>query len=299
MPFKKIGLILVIVLLFSLSFIQKTQAGFGISPPYVINHYLSRGSSYEQKIVLSRSDPNEDLKAEVTIEAPEIEKWLSIKPAKEFILPKGEQQVPMFVVVNVPKDAQYKDYKGIIRVRTTPLTEPTGGQVRIVLGARIDVDLTVSKEVFIDFKVRGLNIPEVLLKDWPLSLFSKIKVLAKIENLGNVSGSPTKVGLEIFDLNEKNLLYSGETKNLEKIEPFKIKEITANFPVKVGPGQYWAKIKIFKGEEIKYQDKLILTIKKIPFAPIDYFVIICLSLVVILILVILFLIAKKKQLFKK
>jgi len=289
---------LFIALIVGLVFLLQSNivlAGFGISPPYVLNHYLSPGSSYEQKIVLSRSDPDEDLKAEITIEAPEIEKWITIKPAKEFILPKGEKEVPMFVVVNVPKDAQYKDYKGVIRIRTTPLTKPSGGQVRIVLGARIDVDLTVSKEVFIDFKVRGVNIPEVLLKDWPLSLFNKIKVLVKIENLGNVSGAPTKVSLEIFDLTEKNLFYSGETKNLEKVEPFKVKEITAGFPVKVGPGQYWAKVKIFKGDEIKYQDKLILTIKKVPFTPTDYFILILIPLAIIIVLTTVFLIIKRKK----
>jgi hypothetical protein len=270
-------------------------AGFGISPPYVNNQYLSRGSSYEQKIVLSRSEPNEDLKAEVTIEAPEIEKWISIKPAKEFILPKGEQQVPMFVVVTVPKDAQYKNYKGIIRVRTTPLTEPTGGQVRIVLGARIDVDLTVTKETVIDFKVRGLNLPEVLLKKWPLSLFNRIKVLAKIENLGNVLGAPTKVYLEILDLNEKDILYSGETKKLEKVEPFKVKEISASFPVRVKPGQYWARVKIFKADEIKYQNKLILTIKEAPLTTTDYLMIVSAPVVMIIILIALFFIFKKKK----
>ena len=292
--FAKVFIALIVGLVFLLQS-NIVLAGFGISPPYVLNHYLSRGSSYEQKIVLSRSEPNEDLKAEITIEAPEIEKWISIKPAKEFILPKGEQQVPMFVVVDVPKDAQYKDYKGIIRVRTTPLTQPTGGQVRIVLGARIDVDLTVSKEVFIDFKVRGLNIPEVLLKDWPLSLFNKIKVLAKIENLGNVLGAPSKIALEIFDLTEKNLLYSGETKKLEKVEPFKVKEITASFPIKVNPGQYWAKVKIFKGDEIKYQDKLILTIKKVPLTPTDYFILILILLAIIIVLTTVFLMIKRKK----
>jgi len=295
MSFKKTPLLLVIILLLSLGLSQVAEAGFGISPPYVINHYLSRGSSYEQKIVLSRSTPDEDLKAEITIEAPEIEKWLTIKPGKEFILPKGEQQVPMFVLVNVPKSVEYKNYKGIIRVRTSPLTEPTGGQVRIVLGARIDVDLTVTKEVFIDFKVRGLSIPEVLLKSWPLSLFNKIKVLAKIENLGNVKGAPTKISLEIFDLAEKNLLYSGETKKLEKIESFKIKEIMANFPVRVNPGQYWAKVKIFKADEIKYQDKLILNIKKVPLTTADYLIIISIPLAVIIILIVVLLVIKRKK----
>ncbi|HXK32290.1 MAG TPA: hypothetical protein VJ378_02380 [Candidatus Paceibacterota bacterium] len=276
-----LGIFLIVLFTFNAS---NVLAGFGISPPYVLNDKLTRGSSYEQKIILSRGDPNEDLKAEITIDAPEIENWITIEPGKEFILPKGEQQVPMIVKVNVPKDAEYKNYKGVIRVRTSSLVAPGEGQVSIAIGARIDVDLSVNKEVFIDFKVRAINILPVEIKSWPLSLFNNIKVLIKIENLGNVKGSPTKVQLDLYDINEKGILESKEDKSLEDVNPFETKEISAEFPTKITEGQYWVKVKIFNGSDIKREEKIIITATKVPFSVKDWLIVIGSGILILVIL---------------
>ena len=62
-------------------FLQATavSAGFGISPPYVRSDKLTPGTHYEQQITLLRSAADEDLEATVTINAPEISDWISIK----------------------------------------------------------------------------------------------------------------------------------------------------------------------------------------------------------------------------
>lgn len=259
-------------------------AGFGISPPHVINDKLTQGSYYEQKIVLSRGQPDEDLKTEITIDAPEIEDWISVEPASGFILPQGEQQVEMIVKVNVPKDAEYKNYKGIIRVKTSSLEEPGAGQVSVALGARVDIDLTVSKEVYINFKVRAIKILPIELKPWPLSWFNKIKVLIKVENLGNIKGSPTKVQLDVYDVNNEELLELKDDTSLEKIEPFETKEISANFSTKLNPGQYWSRVKVFKADEIKREEKIMLTVAKISLSVKDWLVIIASGLLILIIL---------------
>ena len=238
------------------------QAGFGISPPLVKSDRLIPGSHYEQKILLLRSEPNEDLKAKITIDAPEIEKWISIEPGKEIILPKGELRVPMFVKVDVPQNAEFKNYKGYIRVRTSSAEAEGKGGVAIALGARIDIDLTVVKEEIFDFLVRRTSIPnlEKGLKFWKFHFPAKIKVLILIENKGNAKIAPSKVTLDIYDLSRKDLLQSSEDKTLKKIKPFETKEILAEFPTKLDVGQYYAEIKIFKGEEILEKGQTIFTI---------------------------------------
>jgi hypothetical protein len=217
--------VLFLAIFITLFWATTAGAGFGISPPYVINDRLYPGAHYEQKIVLSRGDPNEDLKAEITIDAPEIENWFSFVPGKEFLLPKGQQQVAMTVSVDVPKDAKYKNYKGYIYVKTAPVEEEKKAGVAILLGARIDVDLTVTELKIIDFKIRDLRIPnsEEGFYWWKIKLPGKIKFLMNVENIGNTEAAPDKVEIEIYDLSWNNLLYKGEDKSLKKIKPFEKK----------------------------------------------------------------------------
>ncbi len=54
------------------------HASFGITPPYVRNTSLTRNSTYEQQILLVRGNPNEPLKAEIVVDAPEIASWIEV-----------------------------------------------------------------------------------------------------------------------------------------------------------------------------------------------------------------------------
>jgi len=67
-------------------------AGFGITPPYVVNSNLTRGSHFEKEILLTRGDPVEDLRIEVSIDVPGANDWISIAQGNSFIMPKGEQK---------------------------------------------------------------------------------------------------------------------------------------------------------------------------------------------------------------
>jgi len=262
MSFKGVFLFLAVVLVLILAWGNSVQAGFGISPPAVKSDRLVPGSYYEQKILLLRSEANEDLKAEVAIDAPEIEKWITLDPGKEFILPKGELRVPLFVKINVPKDAEFKNYKGYLRIRTSAVEAEGKGGVAIALGVRADIDLTVVKEEIFDFLVRNISIPnlEEGLKFWKFYFPPKIKVVMLIENKGNMKIAPSKVTIDVYDLTRKKLLQSAEDKTLKKIEPFKTEEILAEFSTKLGVGQYYAEIKIFKREEISKEGATIFTI---------------------------------------
>jgi hypothetical protein len=259
---KKISQILVIVSLLFLTLAQVTEAGFGISPPYVQNNNLTRNSYYEQKIYLGRADAADELKIEVTINVPGANKWISIDKGNSFIIPKGERQTSMVVRVKVPNDADFGTYKGNIKVRVVPTGRSREGQVSIVLGAQIDVDLDILDKVIYDFKVWKVNIPnlEEGHKFWWLFFPGRLKFKTEIENLGNIKAAPTKVTLDIYDSKGEKLLESMETTKIEKIEPFTTQEIFVEFPTRLLAGSYEADFKVFRGNEISKEGRLHVSI---------------------------------------
>lgn len=244
------------------------QGGFGISPPYVrTNKPIFAGSHYEQRITLLRSSADDDLEAIITINAPEIEPWISLDKGDVFDLPKGKFQVPMVVMVDIPPDAEIGNYKGHINIRIAPKDKSRGAGVAIALGARVDIDLEVTDETFVDFIIRKVSIPDMeeFTKPWNWPIFSyffyKMDVNITLENSGNTEIAPTKVHVDVYDLSEKELLASYDDKSIDKIDPFIQDETTASFRTKLSAGQYWAKIKIYKDKDIVHKDKIIFTVK--------------------------------------
>jgi hypothetical protein len=227
------------------------QAGFGVSPPWVRNYDLLPGSHFEQTVILSRGDPKKPLRAKVFFDLPEeIKNWISIKEGMEFILPIGGYQVPMTVIVNVPKDAKLGKYQGTIKVETFPEKEGAGVGVAVAAGIAVDLEVT-EKEV----EGMRMRYTEILAEE-----NTPLKYLMRIENTGNVKTKPDKVYIEIWDYLEQNLLKTGETKDLDWIPPFQTKDIMAEFPIRLGIAAYWAKLKVFKGDQILRDEKLVFEV---------------------------------------
>ncbi len=255
--FERRFLILILVFFIFGVWANQVQAGFGISPPHIKTEKpIIPGTHYEQKITLLRSSADVDLIATLQVKAPEIESWISFDKGTEFNLPKGKYQVPLIVKIDVPPDAEVGNYTGHINIRVSPKNKKSKAGVAIALGARIDIDLNVSNEAFPDFIIRSVNIKNIekLGPPWSWPIFSwffyRLEVAINIENTGNIKTAPTKVHIDIYDLNERSLLESSDDKNLEKVKPFEKKEIIATFPTKLDVGQYWARIKIYKDNKI-------------------------------------------------
>ena len=263
----KINILLLIIIFNCFVWAQNAQAGFGISPPYVkTSKPIFPGSHFEQRITLLRSSADEEMEAIIKINAPEIADWITIDNGEVFDLPKGQLRVPMIVMVDVPNKAEIGNYQGYINIQIAPKGKNQGGGVTIALGARVDIDLNITDETFLDFTVRKFDIPdfEMLKKPWSWKIFSmffyRVKAAITIKNIGNVKVAPSKVSLEVYDLTKTILFESNVDKKIKKTEPFTTETVYASFPTKLEAGQYWGKVKVYKDDAIVYKNETIFTV---------------------------------------
>jgi len=238
------------------------RAGFGITPPYVNNARLSRGSTYTQTINLVRSDPQEDLNVDITLNIPGAQTWFSVDRGTHFVIPKGVTQMPIVVTVHVPSDAPFEEYTGAIRIRTSAVSVPQGGSVSIALGAQVDVDIKVVDKIF-DFTVRQVRVADLEegTHEWGLFFPGKIRFFMTVENTGNAAFGPTRVHFDIYDNNDENVLESTDNTNkVEQIAPFATKEVLAELPTRLPEGAYLAHYTIYKNSDIAQQGEVRLSI---------------------------------------
>jgi hypothetical protein len=244
-------------------------AGFGITPPYVQNDRLTRGTTFEQHITLVRSDPVDDLKVQITMNLPGVESWFSVDKGNEFVMPAGVSQMPIVVTVHVPPDAAYESHTGAIRIRTSSASAASSGAVSIALGAQVDVAITVVDKIF-DFDVRRIRVTDLEegYRKWSLFFPGKIRFFMTIENTGNTEFGPTKVRMDIYDSDSAQLLETTEnTNNIEEVTPFGTKEVIAELPTRLPAGSYIAKYTIFKNADIAQQDQVSLSISPLGGVP--------------------------------
>ncbi len=248
------------ILLFFILTANSAFAGFGVTPPYVRNTSLTRNSTYEQQILLVRGDPNIPLKASIIIDAPGIESWIEVLEGNEFELPKGEQKVPMTVRVTVPKDAEFKNYIGAIRVKTEASDASlSAGAVNISLGAQIDIQLDVIDKEIKDFTIRKIGISDLNAGHKLAWLYfpGKIRFTMLLENIGNVDVAPSEVAFRIFDSSGTVLLEDVKNKgDIKKVTPYATQEVTAEIPTRLPVGNYIARFAIHNGDEVKQEGEV-------------------------------------------
>jgi len=252
-------------MLFFILSTEIVRAGFGITPPYVRNTSLTRNSTYEQQILLVRGNPDGPQKALVTVDAPEIASWIEIVEGDAIPLPRGQQKVPMTVRVTVPKDADYKDYQGVIRIKTVPDdNQVSEGSVSISLGAQVDIALTVIDKKIKDFRIRKIGVSDLNEGKKLAWLYfpGKINFSMMLENTGNVNISPSKVEFRIFDFAGQVLLEEVLSKGyIKEVAPYATEEILATIPTRLPTGNYIARYRIYNEDEIKQEGEISLNIR--------------------------------------
>lgn len=244
-----------LIVLLPFILVKPAMAGFGVSPAEIYNDSLKPGATFDKEIVLSRSTADENLKVVIETELGEAESWFTFNPGKEFIFAKGENRKTVKITVSVPKNANLKNYKGVLRIKASSVDSASSG-VSIVQGARMEVNL-VTTSINLDLlNIKGLNMPEVEFQ-------KPLKLLVNVENNGNTEIAPSKIILEIEDLN-KNTIETQEVTKLEKVSANTTKEITAEFKNNLNSGEYFGIIKVYLDDKLIRSDRLVFKVGAAP-----------------------------------
>ncbi|MEK7508097.1 MAG: hypothetical protein AAB602_03385 [Patescibacteria group bacterium] len=234
----------------------RTQAAFGISPPFMNADHLVAGAKYTQTIYLVRDDPEAEIPIKAELDVPNyIRSWISLDQGYTFIIPKGVRQFPVNVTIQVPKGESVGSYTGRLSFTTAPASQ---GQVTIALGAQVAINLIIGNDTYRKFSVplvRPLDIEE----GW------NPRVYVKFNNEGNIPESFTGGTFELLNqYGGIRLAYAEKRRDFPEVPPFTIKEFTVEFPIDfhLGIGQYWAVVNFYQGEKVVANQKTVFNVLK-------------------------------------
>jgi hypothetical protein len=239
-----------------LCFAKPVFADLGISPSDWIEANGLAGQQIGKTFTLSRSDTGEDLNF-TTQMTGDITSWITLENGNSFTMQAGQQQYPVRVDLNIPQNAEKKEYKEEIRLNSSSKVAQTG-QVGVLLSALIRIDLTVSDKPFLNYSIQQIEIPEQ-------ETGNNVSVVLKVWNQGNVVAKPTKVTADIFDKFNSTKINSFTITDLSAINgiaPFTQGNMNLQLPIQLAPDQYWANISVYQDEKLLKQDDLIFNIVK-------------------------------------
>jgi len=235
------------------------SAGFGVSPPKILEDRLVPGSQFERTIFLVQGSPEADVNVRVSVDSEDIKGWITLVEGEHFTIPAGIQQFPLHVHISVPEDAELGIYRAFIRVGTDPQRAENAGEVAISIGGRIDVELTVGDEVFEEFEVRRIQIPDIRERE-------PLRATLTIQNTGNVPVGPSSVSYELFNkFGEIRLAFSEIIENLPSVPSFSEGNIDVEFPLDIvlAPGEYWGHVKVYDRERaLKNELRTVFTVNE-------------------------------------
>ncbi len=227
-------------------------AGFGASPATLFKENIAPGSSFSQEIVVSRSNPDEDVYVILETDLGQMADWFTFTSTQKVVFPKGENRLSIPFDVQVPLNTAQKSYTGAIRIKSVSIQEQDG--VSVAQGARVDVNYIVSSSPIKELEVKSIEL-EPKSENQPI--VAKITAI----NTGNVDAWPTKVTLDIYDLKDV-LVKSLETTDLSVNINQDQLDIDAKLalPQDLPSGDYIAYTKVYMGSKLLRAEKLLLKI---------------------------------------
>jgi hypothetical protein len=226
---------------------------FGISPPFLNAGHLVPGATYVQTVYILAQDQslNADLPIQTTLTIPEpAHSWISIDKGFNFVIPKGTQQFPIQITVQVPKGASLGIYQGNLSIASAPSGT---GQVTIALGTNIAINLTVGTDIYEKFSVPLITFPDIE-DGW------NPRVYVKFQNDGNVPEAFDGATYELIDqYGGTRLAYTQKNDGFPETKPFSTSEYTIEFPLDfhLGIGQYWANVAFYQHGKVVASQKTI------------------------------------------
>lgn len=226
--------------------------GLGISPSLIKVDHMLRGSHYEKTIVLSRAQADQTLDFEIVYEGA-TKDWMSTNYGKRFTIPKDVQRFPINVLIDVPGETANGKYEGKVIFKGTPSTKAaapaTGNVVSFTLNAILEIKLNVVGEQVLEYTVSSIKINNV-------EEGSPVSIYILVNNTGNVAARPTRLHVDFYDKFQKTLLESADVTEMNSVEAFKQGNVIADVTTKLGVGQYWAFVKVYKDSEVVMEEKV-------------------------------------------
>lgn len=237
--------------LFTLSPVKALR--LSVSPVSVSNYDLIPGSKSVYPITFSLGDMTEDMNISIITDFNGNDNWLSFDTGKEFLYSKGTESKVINITVDVPVNAELKNYLGYIRINAKKVST-SSDSTAVIGGTRLNIDITVTNK-----EVKSLLVTAVSINKPTIS--EQIILHTNIKNDGNVKLGITKAVLEIKDLNGTPIKTIEKT-DFEQIDVFTTKFIDIKFNHELNPGEYLTQVKYFLDNTVIYDNKLILDIIK-------------------------------------
>jgi len=230
-----------------ISSVNATSSSIGVSPSQISNNLLVPGAELDTTLTVSRASAVDEVTAKIESFGDGVTSWISFPQGNTVILAKGVQRVEMIVKIKVPTDAKIGKYVGNLRLT---LVKEEKGQINIVPGVRVDVNLEVT-----DAKTESLTVQYVRITDSAFG--APYSLIVKINNTGNIATSPDTLVLTVFDIAEKQLRQLTYT-FAEKVEPFQSKEFQVQMPdaTPLPLGEYLGTVTIAKGSKTVFTERL-------------------------------------------
>ncbi|PIY17681.1 hypothetical protein COZ14_02315, partial [Candidatus Dojkabacteria bacterium CG_4_10_14_3_um_filter_Dojkabacteria_WS6_41_9] len=163
-----------------ISSVNATSSSIGVSPSQISNNLLVPGAELDTTLTVSRASAVDEVTAKIESFGDGVTSWISFPQGNTVILAKGVQRVEMIVKIKVPTDAKIGKYVGNLRLT---LVKEEKGQINIVPGVRVDVNLEVT-----DAKTESLTVQYVRITDSAFG--APYSLIVKINNTGNIATSP-------------------------------------------------------------------------------------------------------------
>lgn len=230
-------------------------AAFGVSPPWIANDNLKPDSHFVYVIDVSTNDASQDMVITAKITGDkQVQDWVTIKDMDRLTMAAGMQHTPIYVEVNVPKDAPLGKFNGNISLTAAPVNL-SPDNVSILLGGNISVQLRVIDKDVTDYWVRSIAV-DPIVEGQPITLNVDLK------NLGNVLISNLETRVQVLDFKTEKMIASATAGQLSRpIYPQTLETAQIQIPTSnLSEGKYWVKVDAIKAGRSVYQNKLYLEV---------------------------------------
>lgn len=241
------------------SVITVSVKAIGVSPAEIAEDYVMPGNTIRKTFTITNASESKAIDVKVEPDLGEMSTWVSFEPGNTFTIPANTNKFSFSVILNVPQTAELKNFQGFIRLQFAEVDpEAQQSSVSLVQGIRLDVNLTTTMESYTELIVRKISIEEV--KEGGSAQLSMV-----VENKGNTIAKPSKVEVDITDLNKnvlKTLVF--DSVQLNGIEPgtegtIKVALDTASLL----KGEYFANIRIYVQDSILREETVVFEVKSV------------------------------------